>query len=95
MCSKAQFPHHVDTTSVEPVLPPSGMAKSSTNVLSATSVSSPDQTCRSIPSYQRWLIRLEGLYKYKSLVLNQEKFLDVKVVLNQEKFPVTSVPGPS
>ncbi|CAL8389331.1 unnamed protein product [Boreogadus saida] len=38
----------------------------------------------SIPSYQSWLLRLESPYEQKS-----------SDVLNQEKFPVTSVLGPS
>ena len=60
------------------------MNKSSTNVLFATIISALDLIYVSISSYQRWLIGLERPYELKS-----------SLVLNQEKFPVTSVLEPS
>ena len=55
MCSTDQLPHLVDTTSAEPVLHSSGMTKSSTNVLFATSFSTQDLIYESTPFSQRWL----------------------------------------
>jgi hypothetical protein len=76
--------HTMWTTSAEPVLQSSGMNKSSTNVLFATRFSTQNLIHRSIPSYHSWLLSLEQPYELKS-----------SLVLNQQKFPVTSVLGPS
>jgi hypothetical protein len=72
----------VVTTSAEPVSLISGMNKSSTNILLATSFFTQKLIYVSISSYQSCPLSLEHLYELKSIL-----------EFNQEKFPVTSVLG--